>query len=163
LSVTKRNVLEQLSKQRLIEIAQALEIHLGVNKPKADFVDAIVGDRRGVWPYAPTDQSGSDKSVCSNNADAVTEFIQRWIKSESSERANKDAFIIELCDALGVGRPSPSTGNPKHDHYVFEAPVKIQGEESASVGRMDLYREISDRIRIYPGPDKHCRGHQWHS
>jgi hypothetical protein len=242
--VTKRNVLEQLSKQRLIEIAQALEIHLGVNKPKADFVDAIVrdrrgvwpyaptnnavadvlnllsrdelkavcrglgldetgrskqeiidrmveednaeddivdddagrrgaaccaqdqesetddtgrrrgppcppsdladedkSDRRGVWPYAPTDQSGSDKSVCSNNTDTVTEFIQRWIKSESSERANKDAFIIELCDALGVGRPSPSTGNPKHDHYVFEAPVKIQGEESASVGRMDLYKK----------------------
>jgi hypothetical protein len=104
--VTKRNVLEQLSKQRLIEIAQALEIHLGVNKPKADFVDAIVKDRRGVWPYAPTDNAVADvlnllsrdelKAVCrglglDETGRSKQEIIDRMVADDDAEDGSENA------------------------------------------------------------------------
>ncbi len=31
-------------------------------------------------------------------------FIATWAASEAAERANKDAFLIGLCDVLGVAR-----------------------------------------------------------
>lgn len=33
-------------------------------------------------------------------------FIKRWSESGASERANKDSFLLDLCDVLGVPRPS---------------------------------------------------------
>lgn len=39
-------------------------------------------------------------------------FISRWSESGDAERANKDSFLTELCDALGVERPHPKTGDP---------------------------------------------------
>ena len=47
-------------------------------------------------------------------------FIARWSASAAAERANKDLFLTELCDALGVARPEPSTGEGDRDQYVFE-------------------------------------------
>jgi len=35
----------------------------------------------------------------------VAEFIAKWSASGAAERANKDSFLIELCDLLGVPRP----------------------------------------------------------
>lgn len=49
-----------------------------------------------------------------SNLDA---FIARWQASGASERANKDAFMLELCDALEVPRPSPNKGDPDRDVY----------------------------------------------
>jgi len=43
----------------------------------------------------------------------------------ASERANKDPFLIELCDAIGVPRPSPNKGDPERDVYVFERDAKM--------------------------------------
>lgn len=53
-------------------------------------------------------------------ADALSLFLDRWAASGASERANKDLFLAELCDVLGVPRPDPATGDPDRDLYVFE-------------------------------------------
>ena len=47
-------------------------------------------------------------------------FIEHWSKSGASERANKDSFLVDLCDAIEVPRPDPNTGDPARDLYVFE-------------------------------------------
>jgi len=36
----------------------------------------------------------------------IEPFIDRWQKSSGNERANYQMFFAELCDALGVDRPS---------------------------------------------------------
>jgi hypothetical protein len=51
------------------------------------------------------------------------ELIARWTASGDAERANKDSFLNELCDVLGVERPHPKTGDPARDLYVFEKDV----------------------------------------
>ncbi|WP_437733599.1 hypothetical protein [Sorangium sp. So ce1335] len=35
----------------------------------------------------------------------VAAFVEKWSASGASERANKDLFLAELCDVLGVPRP----------------------------------------------------------
>lgn len=49
---------------------------------------------------------------------SVPDFIARWSVSGASERANKDSFLNDLCDALDVPRPNPTTGDPEKDTYV---------------------------------------------
>lgn len=68
-------------------------------------------------------------------------FVEKWTASGASERANKDQFLIEFCEALGVPRPNPTTGNSDKDVYVFEkdAPVLNEGG-STSVKKIDLYK-----------------------
>jgi hypothetical protein len=44
-------------------------------------------------------------------------FIAKWKDSGASERANKDSFLNDLRDALGVARPDPKTGDPDRDRY----------------------------------------------
>jgi hypothetical protein len=71
----------------------------------------------------------------------VRNFIDKWAASGAAERANKDAFLIELCDVLGVPRPDPATGDPERDLYVFERDVHLPHEgDRLTVGRIDLYR-----------------------
>jgi hypothetical protein len=38
-------------------------------------------------------------------------FVNRWVASGAAERANKDSFLNELCDVLGVARPNPAVGD----------------------------------------------------
>ncbi len=40
--------------------------------------------------------------MMSNN---VVTFIEKWSRSEAAEQKNKDLFLTELCDVLGVGHP----------------------------------------------------------
>lgn len=35
---------------------------------------------------------------------SLTNFIERWSRSSAAERANKDASLLELCEALLVER-----------------------------------------------------------
>lgn len=68
-------------------------------------------------------------------------FIERWAASGAAERANKDSFLNELCDLLGVPRPDPTTGDPDRDHYVFERDALLAHEaQTYSVGKIDLYK-----------------------
>ena len=68
-------------------------------------------------------------------------FITKWAGSGASERANKDAFLIDLCDAIGVPRPEPTTGDTEKDTYVFERDAKLSHEGGAvTIGKIDLYK-----------------------
>jgi hypothetical protein len=71
----------------------------------------------------------------------IQSFIAKWSASGAAERANKDTFLVELCDVLGVPRPDPATGHPERDLYVFERDVSIahQGDR-ITIGRIDLYK-----------------------
>lgn len=71
----------------------------------------------------------------------LPDFIARWTASGASERANKDSFLRDLCDVLGVPHPDPKTGDRARDSYVFEADAVLPHAGGAvTVGKMDLYR-----------------------
>lgn len=71
----------------------------------------------------------------------IETFIAKWAASSAAERANKDAFLVELCDALSVPRPDPSTSDQLKDRYVFEKDAVIEREGGkVSIGRIDLYK-----------------------
>ena len=73
------------------------------------------------------------------NADAVAAFVERWRASGASERANAQAFLLELCDVLGVGHPDPATAVAERDAYAFERPVTFDDGDTTSTGFIDLY------------------------
>jgi hypothetical protein len=71
----------------------------------------------------------------------VEDFIARWRVSGAEERANKDSFFIDLCEALGVPRPLPKRSDPKLDTYVFEADVIVPHDgRPTTVDKIDVYR-----------------------
>ena len=70
----------------------------------------------------------------------ATDFLARWREAGPAERANKDSFLSELCDVLGVERPLPKTNDPEKDRYVFEKDVARSREDGTSIGRIDLFR-----------------------
>ncbi|MDI1444637.1 DNA methyltransferase [Polyangium sp. 6x1] len=71
----------------------------------------------------------------------VAAFVEKWSASGASERANKDLFLAELCDVLGVPRPEPATGDPARDRYVFEKPIPMTQEGGkVTTKRADLYK-----------------------
>lgn len=69
----------------------------------------------------------------------VTAFLQKWKGSAGNERANKDAFLLDLCAALEIQTPGPKDQTP---HYCFEKDLKITHlDGSTSTGSIDLYKE----------------------
>jgi hypothetical protein len=69
----------------------------------------------------------------------IDSFIARWSASAAAERANKDLFLTELCDALGVERPEPTTGDTERDHYVFEkGALLVKDGQRTTTGHVDL-------------------------
>lgn len=71
----------------------------------------------------------------------VQQFIGRWSASGGSERANKDSFLRDLCDVLGVPHPEPRVGDRARDRYVFEADAVVPHEGgSVTIGKIDLYK-----------------------
>jgi len=64
-------------------------------------------------------------------------FIARWAAASASERADRQPFLCELCDMLGVARPEP-TGETG---YAFEYDVtEHHPGGSTTKGRIDLYK-----------------------
>lgn len=70
----------------------------------------------------------------------IEDFIARWKQSGGSERANFQSFANELCDALGVPRPTPASESATASAYHFEHPVTFIHTGSQSRGFIDLYR-----------------------
>lgn len=71
----------------------------------------------------------------------VPDFIALWSTSGASERANKDSYLKDLADVLGVPHPAPCTGVRELDTYVFEADSIVHHEGgTVSIGKMDLYK-----------------------
>lgn len=81
----------------------------------------------------------------------IDSFITRWSASGDAERANKDSFLNELCDVLGVERPHPKTGDPAQDLYVFEKDVARTRAGGTSIGRIDLYKHGSFLLEAKQG------------
>jgi len=89
---------------------------------------------------------------------ALAAFIERWLLSSASERANKDAFLAELCLVLDVPRPNPTSGDPAKDHYVFEQKVRIRKPDgSAGTGIVDLYKEGCFVLEVMQSSDEDSR------
>jgi hypothetical protein len=85
----------------------------------------------------------------------VQAFIDKWMASGASERANKDAFLLELCDLLEVPRPEPATGDPERDRYVFVRDAVIpRAGGRATVGRIDLFKDGSFLLEAKQGSDR---------
>ena len=76
-----------------------------------------------------------------NNAEALTDFLDRWREAGGAERANYQSFLIELCDQLGVGHPDPATPDDKKNHYVFDRAITVVGADGTSATNyIDLYK-----------------------
>lgn len=85
----------------------------------------------------------------------ISNFVAKWSASAAAERANKDAFLIELCDVLGVPRPEPATGDPERDLYVFEREVHLPHEgDRLTIGRIDLYHHNHFLLEAKQGSDE---------
>ncbi len=81
-------------------------------------------------------------------------FIARWAPSSGAERANKDSFLNELCDVLGVPRPDPTTGDPERDRYCFEKDALTAHEGGRiSTGKIDLFKEGCFILEAKQGSD----------
>jgi hypothetical protein len=84
----------------------------------------------------------------------IADFIAKWAASSAAERANKDAFLIELCDVLDVPRPDPTTGDEKRDRYVFEKDALMpHAGGKVSRGKIDLYRAGAFILEAKQGSD----------
>ncbi len=71
----------------------------------------------------------------------IAAFVEKWQGSSGAERANKDSSLRDLCEALGVPKPDPTTGDAEKDVYVFEKDAMIAHEGGkVSTGKIDLYR-----------------------
>ena len=70
----------------------------------------------------------------------VEKFLEKWLGSTGQERANKDSFFLDFCDALGVERP-PAKGSVPDDPYCFEKDVKIPHPSGkVTTGFVDFYK-----------------------
>jgi hypothetical protein len=73
--------------------------------------------------------------------DSIQAFVDKWVGSGGAERANKDSFLNDLCDALEVPRPAPVTGVAERDVYVFEKDALMPHPGGAvTLGKMDLFK-----------------------
>ncbi len=71
--------------------------------------------------------------------ESIETFIARWTPAEQAERTNAPAFLIELCDLLGLPRPEPAQGGG--GPYRFERSVTHrEDEERETIRRIDLYK-----------------------
>jgi hypothetical protein len=77
-------------------------------------------------------------------------FIARWSES-GGERANKDSYLNELCDILGVERPRPKTGDPAKDVYVFEKSVPRAKAIGVASSFVDLFKASSFLLEAKQG------------
>ena len=70
---------------------------------------------------------------------SVSAFLERWKGSAGNERANKDSFLRDFCEALGLPLPEPKDPNSS---YCFEKDLKITHlDGSTSTGSIDLFKE----------------------
>lgn len=66
------------------------------------------------------------------------DFVKRWDGSAGDERANKDSFLRDFCEALGLDAPGPKDTSPD---YCFEKEIRLTHRDgSTTTGFMDLYR-----------------------
>ncbi len=85
------------------------------------------------------------------NPDTLDAFIAKWAASGAAERANAQAFILDLCQVLGVEPPRPKTPEEAANAYVFEKTVPaISG---ASKNFIDCYKRGHFVLEAKQGAD----------
>lgn len=90
-----------------------------------------------------------------SNIQLISDFIERWQKSGAAERANYQLFLAELCDVLGIKRPSPTQSINSQNIYVFERSVTFQnGDGTTSTGYIDLYKRGCFVLEAKQGSEK---------
>ena len=68
-------------------------------------------------------------------------FIARWRKASSSELANAQLFVTELCERLELPRPEPASDDVRDNEHVFERRIQFKhGDGSEFDGRIDCHR-----------------------
>jgi hypothetical protein len=83
-------------------------------------------------------------------------FIQTWKNSAGNERANKDSFLRELCEALEIEVPGPKD---QHSDYCFEKDLKITHlDGSTSTGSIDLFKAGCFVLEAKQGSTKEKKG-----
>jgi hypothetical protein len=66
---------------------------------------------------------------------ALKGLAEKWAGAKAAERANAQSYLIELCEALGVGRPQPAGSG-----YEFELPIKVIARDGTEAQNfIDLY------------------------
>jgi hypothetical protein len=89
--------------------------------------------------------------------ETVESFITRWDGTQKAERANKDAFLIELCTVLGVAAPDPATG--RLGPYRFERAVTHHDDDGTTKPRfIDLYKRGCFVLEAKQGSNQHRQG-----
>jgi hypothetical protein len=98
------------------------------------------------------------KDVMRDVAPEIVEtFITRWDGTQKAERANKDAFLIELCTVLGVAAPEPATGSL--GPYRFERAVTHYQDDGTTKPRfIDLYKSRCFVLEAKQGSNQHRQG-----
>jgi hypothetical protein len=87
----------------------------------------------------------------------VEGFISRWDGTERAERANKDAFLIELCAVLGVPVPDAAAG--RLGAYRFERAVTHYADDGSAKPRfIDLYKRGCFVLEAKQGSNPHRQG-----
>jgi len=74
------------------------------------------------------------------------DFIAKWKDNSLSERAGAQAHFLDLCDLLGVDKPSDP------DNYCFERGAKKTGSLSGKTGWADVWKRHCFAWE-YKGPD----------
>ncbi|MCB0586081.1 MAG: class I SAM-dependent DNA methyltransferase, partial [Phaeodactylibacter sp.] len=72
------------------------------------------------------------------NLNTIDAFINKWAESGAAERANAQAFILDLCHVLEVEPPRPKTPEEAANAYVFEKTVP--GITGNSKNFIDCYK-----------------------
>ena len=83
---------------------------------------------------------------------APAAFLEKWQGSAGAERANAQLFLHDLAAVLGVPAPQPTTGDARHDPYVFERPLAFQDGTKAR-GFIDLYKRGHFVLETKQGAD----------
>lgn len=75
-------------------------------------------------------------------SELIEAFISRWQNADGTERANYQIFLTELCEVLGVTKPTPAAVDNAKNSYVFERAVEINRPDgTVSRGFIDLYKK----------------------
>ena len=71
-------------------------------------------------------------------------FITRWKNAGGTELANAQLFVVELCELLGLPRPTPASDDLRDNAYVFERRIRERlGDGSEAERRVDCYRRAA--------------------
>jgi hypothetical protein len=88
----------------------------------------------------------------------VEAFLKVWVNSQGNERANYQGFFLDLCDALGVDRPSPK-GSVLDDPFCFDKDIKVYHPSGkVTPGYIDFYKADHFIIEAKQGSDLAGKG-----